>query len=133
MVEEYIMRYDIDDNGKMINARRKEKVIRCGKCNHSDWYTSADGNRYCYCMEHDSSGHRENDFCSYAEEESEEEKRDENQNYLIGVEPHTCLTCKYRDTKMHDEPCVNCVPNTMGSSTFAFKEWDKWERGKFAN
>lgn len=32
---EYIMRFDEDDSGKLINARRKEEVIRCRDCiNH---------------------------------------------------------------------------------------------------
>lgn len=32
---EYIMEYDIDETGKLINARRKEKLIRCKDCiNH---------------------------------------------------------------------------------------------------
>lgn len=29
---EYIMEYDIDENGKLINAKRKEEVIRCSDC-----------------------------------------------------------------------------------------------------
>lgn len=29
---EYIMEYDIDDTGKLINARRKEKLTRCKDC-----------------------------------------------------------------------------------------------------
>ena len=29
---EYIMQYDVDDTGKLINARRKEKLTRCKDC-----------------------------------------------------------------------------------------------------
>lgn len=29
---EYIMEYDIDETGKLINARRKEKLTRCKDC-----------------------------------------------------------------------------------------------------
>lgn len=48
-------------------------VVRCKDCKFSDWYTAMDGNRYCYCMEHGSSGHKGNDFCSYGEKEGEQE------------------------------------------------------------
>lgn len=39
-------------------------VVRCKDCRFSDWYTAVNGKRYCYCMEHCSSGHEDNDFCS---------------------------------------------------------------------
>ena len=29
---EYIMQYDTDEFGKLINARRKEEVVRCADC-----------------------------------------------------------------------------------------------------
>lgn len=29
---EYIMEYDLDDTGKLINARRKEELVRCRDC-----------------------------------------------------------------------------------------------------
>lgn len=29
---EYIMQFDVDDTGKLINARRKEKLTRCKDC-----------------------------------------------------------------------------------------------------
>ena len=29
---EFIMEYDLDENGKLINARRKEQIIRCNGC-----------------------------------------------------------------------------------------------------
>lgn len=47
-------------------------VIRCKDCRYSDWYTTFDGERRCYCMEHGSAGHIETDFCSYAERETDE-------------------------------------------------------------
>lgn len=40
---EYIMQFDIDDSGKLINARRKEEVIRCEDCKH---YHYDDCDRY---------------------------------------------------------------------------------------
>ena len=29
---EYIMQYDLDEFGKLINARRKEELVRCKDC-----------------------------------------------------------------------------------------------------
>lgn len=46
-------------------------VVRCKDCKWSDWYTSADGNRYCYCMETGNGGRTENDYCSYGERKEE--------------------------------------------------------------
>ena len=43
------------------------RVVRCKDCRFSDWYTAVNGKRYCYCMEHGSSGHEDNDFCSHGE------------------------------------------------------------------
>lgn len=48
-------------------------VVRCKDCRFSDWYTAVNGKRYCYCMEHDSSSHEDNDFCSYGERGGEHE------------------------------------------------------------
>ena len=47
------------------------EIIRCKECKWSDWYTSVDGKRYCYCMETGNGGRTENDFCSYAERQEE--------------------------------------------------------------
>lgn len=47
------------------------EIIRCKDCKWSDWYTSADSKRYCYCMETGNGGRTENDFCSYAERQEE--------------------------------------------------------------
>ena len=47
------------------------EVVRCKDCRFSDWYTTVNGKRYCYCMEHGSSGHEEMDFCSYGERDSD--------------------------------------------------------------
>lgn len=44
-------------------------VVRCKDCRFSDWYTAVDRKRRYYCMEHDSSGHEENDYCSYGKRE----------------------------------------------------------------
>lgn len=48
------------------------EVVRCKDCKFSDWYTAMDGNQYCYCTEHDSSGHQKNDYCSYGEKGGEQ-------------------------------------------------------------
>jgi hypothetical protein len=29
---EYIMEFDLDDTGKLINARRNEEIVRCRDC-----------------------------------------------------------------------------------------------------
>lgn len=47
------------------------EVVRCKDCKFSDWYTAMDGNQYCYCTEHDSSGHQKNDYCSYGEKDGD--------------------------------------------------------------
>ena len=49
------------------------EVIRCKDCKWSDWYTSCDGSKYCYCMETGNSGRTENDYCSYAERRTDGE------------------------------------------------------------
>lgn len=48
------------------------EIIRCKDCKWSDWYTCEDGMKRCYCMEHGSSGHGDDDYCSYAEREEYE-------------------------------------------------------------
>lgn len=62
---EFIMEFDVDENGKLINARRKEEIIRCGDCNEADWYTTVNGNDYYYCKKHGSTGHTAKAFCVY--------------------------------------------------------------------
>lgn len=47
-------------------------VVRCENCKFGDWYDSASGECLCYCTEHGSSGHNENDYCSYGEREDDE-------------------------------------------------------------
>lgn len=44
-------------------------VVRCADCEHSDWYTTVDGRRLCYCMETGVGGRTEADFCSRGERE----------------------------------------------------------------
>lgn len=34
---EYIMRFDTDENGKLINARRMEQVVRCCNCENVEY------------------------------------------------------------------------------------------------
>ena len=47
------------------------EVVRCKECKWSDWYETSSGEHRCYCMEHGSSGHTDDDYCSYGEREGE--------------------------------------------------------------
>lgn len=49
-------------------------VVRCKDCINSDWYTTIDVKRFCYCMKHGNGGYMETDFCSYGERETDGEK-----------------------------------------------------------
>lgn len=51
----------------------KAVIIRCKDCKWSDFYTARDGKQYCYCLETGNGGRTENDYCSYAERETDEE------------------------------------------------------------
>ena len=48
------------------------EVVRCKDCKWSDWYKTLDGEHRCYCMVHGSSGHTDDDYCSYGEREDGE-------------------------------------------------------------
>ena len=48
------------------------EVVRCKDCEWSDWYKTLDGEHRCYCMVHGSSGHTDDDYCSYGEREDGE-------------------------------------------------------------
>lgn len=52
------------------------EVVRCRDCKWSDWYKTLNGEHRCYCMEHGSRGHVDDDYCSYGEcrEENEVEE-----------------------------------------------------------
>ena len=43
------------------------RVVRCKDCKWSDWYETAKGEQYCYCMETGAAGRTEEDYCSYGE------------------------------------------------------------------
>lgn len=43
------------------------EVVRCKDCKWSDWYKAVNGEHRCYCMEHGTSGHTDDDYCSYGE------------------------------------------------------------------
>ena len=47
-------------------------VVRCKECKWADWYKTADGEQFCYCMETDNGGRTADDFCSYGEREESE-------------------------------------------------------------
>lgn len=51
-MKEYIMQYDLDENGKLINAQRKEELVRCKDCKW--WgYDDDDGVfRVCHAAKH---------------------------------------------------------------------------------
>ena len=42
-------------------------IVRCGECKWADWYKTADGKQFCYCMETGNGGRIADDFCSYGE------------------------------------------------------------------
>lgn len=44
-------------------------IVRCGECKWADWYKTADGEQFCYCMETGNGGRTADDFCSYGERE----------------------------------------------------------------
>ena len=48
------------------------EVVRCKDCKWSDWYKNLNGEHRCYCMEHGSLGHTDDDYCSYGEREESE-------------------------------------------------------------
>lgn len=65
--------------GDLLNGRytvATNPVIRCKDCKWSDWYTAANGERYCYCLETGAAGRTEDDYCSYAEREEGEQNAD---------------------------------------------------------
>jgi len=66
---EYIMAYNLDDTGKLINAKRREELIRCIDCNNyqKDW-TPIPSDQYDrhYCSILDGM-FAPNDYCSYGE------------------------------------------------------------------
>ena len=47
-------------------------IVRCKECRWADWYKTADGEQFCYCMETDNGGRTADDFCSYGEREDKE-------------------------------------------------------------
>lgn len=61
---------------KKDTARRIEKIqgidiVRCKECKWADWYKTADGKQFCYCMETGNGGRTADDYCSYGEREGE--------------------------------------------------------------
>ena len=42
-------------------------LIRCKECKWADFYTTAEKEQYCYCLETDRGGRTADDFCSYGE------------------------------------------------------------------
>ena len=46
-------------------------IVRCKECKWADFYTTAEKEQYCYCLETDRGGRTADDFCSYGEREGE--------------------------------------------------------------
>lgn len=59
---EYIMSFETDDSGKLINGKRKEEVVRCKECKH--WYMDADTGMAC---EYTQLSQPHDGFCNFAE------------------------------------------------------------------
>lgn len=53
------------------------EVVRCKDCKWSDWYKNLNGEHRCYCMEHGSLGHTDDDYCSYGERIGGDDNADE--------------------------------------------------------
>lgn len=56
-----------NDMGCVVEVRKCADLIRCKDCKWSDWYKNLNGEHRCYCMEHGSLGHTDDDYCSYGE------------------------------------------------------------------
>ena len=52
----------------VINMMPSIDIVRCKECKWADWYKTADGEQFCYCMETGSGGRIADDYCSYGEE-----------------------------------------------------------------
>ena len=50
------------------------EVVRCKDCKRADWYEIFNGEHRCFCMEHRSGGHTDDDYCSYGEREDGDPK-----------------------------------------------------------
>ena len=72
------IKQDIADNGLTeryvfyrINEAPTIDIVRCKECKWADWYKTADGKQFCYCMETGNGGRTADDYCSYGEREGE--------------------------------------------------------------
>lgn len=71
-MREVIMQYS-GEGEDLHDLKKVGELIRCKACRFSDWYMTGSGETFCYCMEHGTSGHAENDYCSYGEKIHEED------------------------------------------------------------
>ena len=63
---------DVGDNlVETIGCEYSGEIVRCKECKWADWYKTADGEQFCYCMETGNGGRTADDFCSYGEREGE--------------------------------------------------------------
>ena len=62
---------DKRDTAKRIEKIQGIDIVRCKECKWADWYKTADGEQFCYCMETGSGGRTADDYCSYGEREGE--------------------------------------------------------------
>ena len=83
---EYVMRYDIDDAGKFINARRQEELVRCRDCK----FLFTDSG----CPLRTFRTHKLDDFCSYGESKN-----------MV----HYCNNCKHKNVSWREPPCDECI------------------------
>lgn len=47
------------------------EIVRCRECKYADWYTTIEGKKLCFCIETDTGGRTEEDYCSLGEREED--------------------------------------------------------------
>lgn len=52
---------------RMIASLPSIDIVRCEDCKWADWYKTAEGEQFCYCMKTGNGGRTADDFCSYGE------------------------------------------------------------------
>lgn len=68
----FVCNKELSKRIKALLSAEAVEVVRCKDCKWSDWYKTLSGEHRCYCMEHGSSGHTGNDYCSCGEREERE-------------------------------------------------------------
>ena len=57
---------------KEITSAPSIDIVFCKECKWADWYKTADGKQFCYCMETGNGGRTADDYCSYGERKESE-------------------------------------------------------------